>query len=103
MNSHDPLDLEGQEAQLVATAEQRQRAMEIEKADIAWLMDDKRGRRFIRGLLERAGVFRSSFSESALSTAFAEGRRNEGLRLLERVMANGHDKYALMLSEGSEK
>lgn len=53
--------------------------------DFEWLMSDKRGRRIVRNLLEDAGVWRSTFSETPTIAAFKEGRRNLGLRLLTLI------------------
>lgn len=57
-----------------------QKRLEIEEAqDWEWFTSDERGQRIVYALLERAGFFRSSFSTNALSMAFTEGQRNEGL------------------------
>jgi hypothetical protein len=49
-----------------------------EDADLRWLMGDPRGQRIARRLLERSGVWRTSYTGEALSTAFREGERNVG-------------------------
>lgn len=72
---------------------------ELEIADLKWLMSNKRGRRFVFRLLERAGVWRLSFNTNALSMAFAEGTRNEGLRLLAQITEHCLDRHAEMLKE----
>ena len=72
---------------------------ELEIADLKWLMSNKRGRRFVFRLLERAGVWRLSFNTNALSMAFAEGTRNEGLRLLAQITKHCLDRHAEMLKE----
>lgn len=70
-----------------------------EADDTAWLMSGKRGRRIVWRLLDRAGVFRHVFTGDALGTAFAEGCRNEGLRLLAAVHAL--PDYSLMVAENA--
>jgi hypothetical protein len=62
-------------------------------------MSNKRGRRFIFTLLERAGVWRLSFNTNALTMAFAEGTRNEGLRLMAQLTEHCLDRYSEMLKE----
>jgi hypothetical protein len=74
----------------------------MEIADLKWLMSNKRGRRFVHRLLERAGVWRLSFNTNALSMAFNEGTRNEGLRLLAQLTEHCLDRYSEMLKEQKE-
>lgn len=80
-----------------ARAEQEAR-WEIE--DLAWLMSSKRGRRVMWRLLTNAGVYRLSYTQGdAGATAFNEGQRNQGLRLLSLVMKHIGSAYALMVQE----
>ena len=98
----DPLDIQGQ-ADAAADADERARlAAQIEIDDLRWLMSNKRGRRFVSRLLERAGVFRLSFNTNALTMAFHEGTRNEGLRLLALLNAHCPERYTEMLKEQKE-
>lgn len=71
----------------------------LEINDLKWLMSNKRGRRFIFRLLVRAGVWRLSFNTNALSMAFNEGARNEGLRLMALISQHCADRYSEMLKE----
>lgn len=102
MAEQDPLDLRGQEALNEDRAEREKRNEQTEVSDLQWQMGDKRGRRIVYRALERAGVWRLSFNTNALSMAFAEGMRNEGLRLM--MMLNRHcpAKYSEMLMENSK-
>ena len=68
--------------------------------DFEWLMSEKRGRRMIRNLLEEAGVWRSTFSETPTIAAFKEGRRNMGSRLLNLIEQTPH--FHLILSKESD-
>lgn len=68
--------------------------------DFEWLMSDKRGRRIVRNLLEDAGVWRSTFSETPTIAAFKEGRRNLGLRLLTLIEQTKN--FHLILTKESE-
>ena len=80
-------------------AEQRRRAQEKAEADdVRWLMGTKRGRRIIWRLLERTGVFRTSFRLNN-EMAFLEGQRNVGLILIDLIHANCPEMYLTMLKE----
>lgn len=99
VSSHDPFDIRGQDRS-AAEAEQQARAQrEIEDADLKWLMGSKRGRRIVWRLLDRAGVFRLSFNTNSMQMAFAEGGRNEGLRILTQIHALCPDLYPVMVGE----
>ena len=101
MSNYDPLDLRGQE-RAKAQRELRERLdRENEQADLKWLMGSKRGRRVVWRLLDSAGVFRTSFNTNAMSMAFAEGGRNQGLRLLAMVHALCPEQYPAMMKEQS--
>jgi hypothetical protein len=76
------------------------RRKEIE--DIKWLMAHKAGRRLAWRLLERAGVYRTSFNNSGSITAFNEGQRNMGLFLLAELQEISPDNYLAMIKERNE-
>jgi len=99
--NHDPFDLAGQEAARDEKQDRARLEAQVEADDIKWLMGSKRGRRIVRRLLERFGIWKSSFHPDALTMAFNEGRRNEGLALLAQVTGNSPDRYAEMLKEKS--
>lgn len=96
MNDPDALDLAAKQQDANDKARSAQR---VERDDIVWLMSGKRGRRVAYRQLERAGVWRSSFSTDALQMAFNEGMRNEGLALTAKIMAYCPAKYAEMMTE----
>ena len=98
MNQFDPLDLRGQERLKEQSEELRKLAIDTEKADFGWLMGSKRGRRIMWRLLERTGVFRSSFTGNS-ETYFREGQRNVGLMLMAQIHEVCPDQYAVMLKE----
>ena len=100
MSEHDPLDLSDEETRATeaVAAEEQERRWEID--DLRWLMGSKRGRRVVWRLLKNAGVYRLSYQPGdALGTAFAEGNRNQGQRLLALIMEHVSDAYALMVQE----
>ena len=102
MSNFDPTDIQAQERDAAASAERNRKAVDVEIDDLKWLMSNKRGRRFVFRVLERAGVWRLSFNTNALSMAFNEGQRNEGLRLMANITAHCPDRYTEMLEESKK-
>lgn len=98
MKSHDPLDLRGQDRSQEELEARAKLAAQLEAADFKWVMGNKRGRRFVWRLLERAGVFRSSFTGNS-ETFFREGARNVGLQVLAQIHEHCPGSYLLMLQE----
>ena len=80
----------------------RKLARDNEDSDFKWLMSSKRGRRIVWRQLERAGVFRLSFNTNAMAMAFAEGSRNEGLRVLTQIHTLCPELYATMVKEAND-
>lgn len=77
-------------------------AREQELQDFSMLLATRPGRRFVWRLLSLTGVFRTSFDNSGSVTAFNEGQRNIGLRLLADVNEAGPEHYVVMLRESKE-
>jgi hypothetical protein len=102
MSTFDPLDIRSQERAQADADDRARLALQTEIDDLKWLMSNKRGRRFVARMLERAGVWRLSFNTNALTMAFNEGTRNEGLRLLAQITAHCPDRYTEMLKESKE-
>lgn len=98
MFEHDPTDIRGQENANVEIARKAKLATQIEASDFKWICSNKRGRRFIWRLLEKAGVFRSSFTGNS-ETFFREGARNIGLQVLAMIHEHAPEAYTLMLNE----
>jgi len=71
--------------------------------DLDELMSLPAGARFIWRLLERAGVYRSSFSTDALIMAAQEGRRDIGLKLLAEILEACPEKYINLLKSSKER
>ena len=101
-NTYDAFDLRGQEAVREEAEEKVKLKARIELDDLKWVMQNKRGRRFVHGILERAGIWRLSFHTNALQMAFNEGSRNEGLGMLAKLTEQCPEFYALMLKEHAE-
>lgn len=67
---------------------------------IVFLMHSPVGRGFVWDQLADAGVYRTSFAaEATHSTAFAEGKREQGLKLLARVMKHAPEFFYTMTQE----
>ena len=99
MEDFDPLDTADVDAKRTTTARKQSLARKTEEADFMWLMSDARGRRIVWAQLSAAGVYTTSFDPTAMTMAFNEGRRSEGLRLLARVAALCPDHYLTMMKE----
>jgi len=69
-----------------------------EEADTKWLMSHAEGRRIVWGLLDVAGVFRTSMTADNW-TFFNEGQRNVGLRLMARIQEHCPEMYTQMIKE----
>ena len=95
----DPLDTEAVDAVRKAHADKARFAALREAEDVKWLMSSKRGRRIVNSLLQKAGVFRSTFNTNALQMSFNEGNRNTGLQLLAAITEACPERYAEMLEE----
>lgn len=70
--------------------------------DLAWLMAEAAGRRFVWAVLTRAGLYRSSLAATPELTAFNEGRRDGGLCLLADLIRVCPALYARMQSEAHD-
>lgn len=101
-DNYDAFDLKAQQQLRDEADEKAKLRARIGIDDLKWVMQNKRGRRFVHGILERAGVWRLSFHTNALQMAFNEGSRNEGLALLAKLTEHCPELYSLMLKEHRE-
>lgn len=99
MSTHDPLDTAGQAEAAAKEAEEQRRKRDVEIEDVKWLMAHEQGRRIAHKLLEKAGVFRVSFSPNAMQMAFNEGHRNMGVFLLSEIHEVCPERYHQMIKE----
>ena len=99
MSHFDPTDIQAQERDAEVSADRNRKAADLEIDDLKWLMSNKRGRRFVFRVLERAGVWRLSFNTNALSMAFNEGQRNAAIKLHAQVMHHAPEQFIRMLVE----
>ena len=94
----DPFDLPQQARAQKQESEAAKRNRAVELDDFRWVMEDKRGRRFMWRLLTKAGVFRTSFTGNS-ETFFREGQRNIGLMVMDLIHEACPEKYAVMHKE----
>jgi hypothetical protein len=83
----------------VEKARKAQLAKETEIEDLHWLMSDKRGRRIAWRLLTEAGIYQSTYTGEALSSAFAEGKRAQGLKLVASIVQHCPERFSEMQKE----
>ena len=102
MSSNDPTDTASAEAARSERVGKVRLAEQVEVEDTKWMMSSKRGRRIQHRLLDKAGIFRSSFNTNSMTMAFQEGCKNEGLRVLALIHEAAPDMYAVMLKEAKE-
>lgn len=99
----DPTDLRGQaKAQQKSQLEQKaERNKEV--ADFKLMMSTEWGRRVVWRLLEKAGVYRLSFTSNGAFTSFNEGQRNIGLYYMDLINSHCLEEYVMMLKEQEVK
>ena len=97
----DPLNLVQRDADRDEKKERDKQALREDEEHIKWLMGCVQGRRFLWKLLSDAGVFHCSFNTNAITMAFNEGRRNQGLELLNRINTYAPEQYMVMTKENT--
>ncbi len=100
--NHDPLDFKAQE-KATADRKTKQRLIHDQEADdLKWLLSDKRGRRFMWGLLEKTGCHRNPYNGVRGDTDFRCGEMNIGQKYEYLILGHCPEKYTLMLTERNE-
>ena len=100
---HEPSDIALQQTLAEEAAARAAVDRQTEIGDFKWLMTQKRARRYIWRQLEQAGVFQTSFTSDALTMAFNEGQRNQGLRILGFIHEHAPESYLEMLKEHNDR
>lgn len=77
----------------------QQLAIETEQEDLAFVMADPRGRRFMWALMGKCGVYTNAFNTNFGVSAFACGRQSVGQDLLRRVTTERPEQYLQMQAE----
>ena len=99
--TYDPFDLKGQEEARINDHRKHQHSALIEAEDLKWIMENRRGRRFVWRLLSKAGIYRSSFTGNS-TTFFQEGMRNIGLMIVHDIHEVCPDQYSVMVKEAKK-
>lgn len=102
MNHFDPTDISRAERAAEESAEKQRRDEQIWQSDLKWLMADRRGRRIVSRLLDRAGMQRSSFDTNNASMSFKEGLRWFGIWIKEEIEKHCFDRFIELLRESKE-
>lgn len=84
------------ESQIKIEKEKQKFKQDSDDNDLRFLLSTDQGRRFIWGMLEKCGVFKSSFTGSS-ETFFLEGQRNIGLKLMSDIMRVDPESYLKMI------
>jgi hypothetical protein len=100
--NHDPFDLAGQENDKREREKKLRTDAYLAAEDMKWLMGSKRGRRIAWRILERTGMYRSSFTGNS-ETYFREGMRNVGLMLMAQIHEVAPESYSLMMKEQNDR
>lgn len=103
--SKKPLVDSASDAEQVQQAEIKQRSrQQKESADVVAVMSTAEGRRFVKRILDAAGVYQTSFVRGESdATAFNEGRRNVGLLILAAIDSADPQSYDLMMQESRKE
>jgi hypothetical protein len=96
----DPVDLDALDQRATELSEQQAIARAEEISDLRKVLSSESGRRLVKRLLERAGVFRISFTPGDQGvTAFNEGNRNLGLWVMAMVVDHCPEFLQAVLKE----
>lgn len=88
------------QAKRTQDADQAKRDVAEANADLAWLMSDKRGRRFMWRLLGGLGIYQQTYVPGDThASAFREGQRSVGLQLIGRLHQACADRVSEMQKE----
>lgn len=88
----------------VKNQEHRQRRQEtVESKDLQTLLRTPEFRRFAWRYLGECRVYKQTFDHSGSVTAFNEGKRSVGLKILAEITAADPDSYLQMMKENKEE
>lgn len=102
MPTYDPNKHDSNNPEHVKRAEEKYKLeTDAEIKDVKAIMATGEGRRFMWRLLEKTGLYKTSFTGNS-TTFFNEGQRNIGLWLISQVNEHCLDEYAQMVEENRE-
>lgn len=87
------------EKQNKENAKEYKKKYEREISDLQKVLRLPEGRRFIYKVLCECGVFKTSFSQNSMTTAFNEGKRDIGLSVIAQLDTADPGIYSQMLKE----
>lgn len=88
----------------IRKAEKESAIADRSRAEIIFaLMSSTPGRTYLWSELAATHVFHTSFALDPLQTAFSEGERNVGLRLLDSIMSHAGEEFLLMWRENRDR
>lgn len=96
---YDPTDTRLQEREALLEERTAREIRKLEVSDLQWLAGNIQGRRIIWRLLDRAGIYRSSFNHSGSVMAHNEGKRDMGLFLLAEVSEASPNGFHKLIAE----
>lgn len=96
--ARDALDPEAAEARRRAAADANVAAIR-RTDDIRWLMNDERGRRIVKDLLDRCGLQVTTLNERGRVSPVLEGRRTVAIEIAREVILISPGDYLRMLTE----
>lgn len=99
MNDFDPTDILAEQDRQAERNQALADAAAQEIEDLRWLMNDKRGRRFMRSLLALTGVARQPWTGNAAQTDFNCGKLNVGLKYFGDLHEHAPQLYTQMIEE----
>lgn len=102
MSEHDPFSGDGGAAAEKEESVRKQIERSQQVTDFRKIMAEEHGRRFIWRVLERAGIYRTSFAGSSEQTFFREGERNMGLMLVAEIHEICPEMYSRMIKEAKQ-
>jgi hypothetical protein len=90
------------ESQIKELTRDEKLRLEQEEKDLAVLLEQPEGRRYLWKMLDFCGVYRTSFTGSS-ETFYLEGKRNVGLMILSEIMKASPEAYLLMINENRKE
>lgn len=88
----------------VKGADRKQKsARDRELNEVCSILETVQGRRYLWRLLERCGVYKTSFDTNGSRVYFNEGQRNIGLSILAEVNDANPNAYVTMMKEAKER
>jgi hypothetical protein len=89
--------------QVSKAKEKELRGRDLEISDFAWVLSDRRGRRFLWRLFDFCGINKLSFAgELVATTNFNEGMKNVSNKLMADIMETRPDAYVEMINENKK-